>query len=101
MKNKNTQPKYRVRNDSGVGYDEKTKRYYTIVYIWEYIVDGLKKTLSYIDYKPGITGIGILEATIVNKRHAMYPLNPIWSDRYDLPIGITKDEAKAIVKKNG
>ena len=96
---KNSQSKYRVRNDSGVGYDEKIKRYYTIVYIWEYIVDGLKKTLPYIDYKPGITGIGILEATIVNKRHAMYPLNPIWSDRYELPIGITQDEAKSIVKK--
>jgi hypothetical protein len=99
MKTKKTQPKQRFRNDSGVGYDEKAKRYYTIVYIWEYVVDGLKKTLPYIDYKPGITGIGILEATIVNKRHAVYPLNPIWSDRYYLPIGITKDQAKAIVKK--
>lgn len=96
---KNSQPKYRLRNDSGVGWDEKKKQWFVIVYIWEYIVDGLKKTLSYIDYKPGITGIGILEATIVNKRHAMYPLNPIWSDRYDLPKDISKDEAHKIVKK--
>jgi superfamily II DNA or RNA helicase len=98
MKNKNTQPN-KEKKDSGVGYDEKTKRYYTIVYIWEYIVDGLNKRLPYRDLKPGITGKSVQNAIAADMRKRMYVINPIWSDRYYLPKGITKDEAHKIVKK--
>jgi hypothetical protein len=87
------------RKDSGVGYDEKAKRYYTIVYIWEYMVDGLNKRLPYRDLKPGITGKSVQSAIAADIRQRVYAINPIWSDRYYLPKGISKDEAGKIVKK--
>ena len=88
------------RSESGVGYDKNRKQYYTINYIWEYLIDDLKKT-KYRDVKSGITGGSSAEEAIkgLPTRYRVYPINVIWSDRKYLPKGTSKKDAETIIRK--
>jgi hypothetical protein len=96
---KNTKSSAKIKSESGLGWDNTLKQFYTINYAWEYLVDKLKKSKKR-DIKSGITGGNSAKEALngLSTRYKVYPTNILWEDRKYLPKGTTKKQAEKIVR---
>jgi hypothetical protein len=82
----------------GLGYDTKKKQFFTINYIWDYIVDELQDT-TYRDVKSGITALSGKDAMAISTRYKSYPQQLLWESRKYIPKYATLEQANEIVKR--
>lgn len=82
----------------GLGYDTKKKQFFTINYIWDYIVDELQDT-TYRDVKSGITALSGKDAMTISTRYKSYPQQLLWESRKYIPKYATLEQANEIVKR--